>query len=119
MPLTTTAFVLGGLNLIGVPLTAGFISKWYLVLAAVQDQLWIVVVLILVGSLLSVVYIWRVVEVAYFSDPPEDSPKKEAPAWLLVPTWIMLGATVYFGIFDRIPVTFAIRAAETLLGVSP
>jgi multicomponent Na+:H+ antiporter subunit D len=119
MPLTTAAFVLGGLNLIGVPLTAGFVSKWYLVLAAIQEQLWVVVVLILVGSLLSVVYVWRVVEVAYFCDPPEDSPKKEAPAWLLVPTWMMLGATVYFGIFDKIPVMFARRAAETLLGVSP
>ncbi len=119
MPLTSAAFVLGGLNLIGVPLTAGFVSKWYLVLAAVREQSWLVVFLILLGSLLAVVYVWRVVETAYFCDPPEDSPKGEAPAWLLVPTWIMLGATLYFGIFNRIPVSFATRAAETLLGVAP
>ena len=34
MPLTAAAFVAGGLSLIGVPLTAGFVSKWYLVLGA-------------------------------------------------------------------------------------
>jgi multicomponent Na+:H+ antiporter subunit D len=119
MPITTAAFVLGGLNLIGVPLTAGFVSKWYLVLAAVQEQMWGVVFVFLTGSLLAVVYIWRVVEVAYFSDPPENGPKGEAPAWLLVPTWMMLGSTVYFGIFERIPITFAESAARTLLGVSP
>lgn len=119
MPLTTAAFVLGGLNLIGVPLTAGFISKWYLVLAAIQERMWFVAVLMLIGSLLALIYVWRVVEVAYFSDPPEDAPTGEAPAWLLVPTWMMLGATLYFGLFARIPVGFARRAAESLLGGGP
>lgn len=36
MPLTTAALVTGGLGLIGVPLTAGFVSKWYLVIAAIE-----------------------------------------------------------------------------------
>lgn len=40
MPLTMGAFVVGGLSLIGVPLTAGFISKWYLMLASFQDGRW-------------------------------------------------------------------------------
>ena len=31
MPLTSAAFVVGGLSLIGVPGTAGFISKWLLI----------------------------------------------------------------------------------------
>ena len=36
MPVTMAAFVLAGLSLIGVPLTVGFISKWYLILAALE-----------------------------------------------------------------------------------
>ena len=40
MPWTFAAIIIGGLSLIGVPLTVGFISKWYLVLAALEDQLW-------------------------------------------------------------------------------
>ena len=66
MPFTMAAFVAGGLSLIGVPLTVGFVSKWYLVQAALEQGLWPVAVVVLVGSLLAVVYVWKVVEVAYF-----------------------------------------------------
>ncbi|GIT48922.1 MAG: hypothetical protein Ct9H300mP14_08500 [Gammaproteobacteria bacterium] len=36
MPWTSAAFVVGGLSLIGVPLTAGFVSKWLLVVAVLE-----------------------------------------------------------------------------------
>src|SRR5690606_31275525 len=68
MPLTMASFVIGGLSLIGVPGTVGFISKWYLVLAAFELGWWLLIVVILVGSLLAVAYIWKVVEVAYFHE---------------------------------------------------
>ena len=43
MPWTMTAFALAGLSLIGVPLTAGFISKWYLIIAVMDaGQPWLV-----------------------------------------------------------------------------
>ena len=79
MPWTTAAFVGGGLGLIGVPATAGFVSKWYLVLAAFEAGYSWVAVLILLSSLLAVVYVWRFVEVAYFQDPPDDAQVSEAP----------------------------------------
>lgn len=41
MPWTFAAIVIGGLSLIGVPGTAGFISKWYLVTAALEQEAWI------------------------------------------------------------------------------
>jgi len=120
MPLTMGAFVLGGLSLIGVPLTAGFVSKWYLVLAALEGGLWPVAVMILLSSLLAVVYVWRVVEVAYFQDPPEGATKLErAPLGLLLPTWVLVGATVYFGVFTDQTAAVAARAARLLMGVAP
>ena len=70
MPITSFAFVLGGLGLIGVPLTAGFISKWYLLLGTLELGWWPVTVLLLISSLLAVAYVWRFVEVAYFQPPP-------------------------------------------------
>ena len=79
MPLTAFAFVLGGLSMIGVPLTAGFVSKWYLALGALQAGMWWVVPLILLASLLAVLYIWKVVEAAYFQEPPEGAECKDAP----------------------------------------
>ncbi|NQV60519.1 MAG: monovalent cation/H+ antiporter subunit D family protein, partial [Alphaproteobacteria bacterium] len=66
MPWTMTAIIVAGLSLLGVPLTAGFISKWYLVQAALQADLWWLVLLIALSSMLALVYIWRLVETMYF-----------------------------------------------------
>ncbi len=116
MPWTFAAIVIGGLSLIGVPLTVGFISKWYLVLAALEGGLWWVAVLVLLGSLLAVAYIWRVVEVAFFQPAPRKAPSQEAPLTLLLPTWALIGANVYFGINTELTVGVAHRAAEWLIG---
>ena len=72
--------------------------------------------LVLLGSLLAVVYVWRVVEVAYFQSPPAGSTNAgEAPAAMLVPTWIVIVATLVFGVWTSLPVGVARRAAELLL----
>jgi multicomponent Na+:H+ antiporter subunit D len=119
MPWTMAAFVLGGLSLIGVPATVGFISKWYLVLGAVQGGHWFVAGIILLGSLLAVVYVWRVVEAAYFHEFLGELQVREAPLSMLIPTWILVGANVYFGLNASLTAGVASRAAEILLGVSP
>ena len=62
MPWTFAAFVVGGLSLIGVPGTVGFVSKWYLVLGALAGDQYLVAALILISSLLAVFYVWKVVE---------------------------------------------------------
>ena len=96
----------------------GFVSKWYLVMGALENGLWPVAVLILLSSLLALVYIWRVVEVAYFRQAPEEAPEiSEAPASLLVPIWALVGGTVFFGVFTSLSVGLASAAARMLLGV--
>ncbi len=120
MPLTMAAIVVGGASLIGVPLTIGFVSKWFLVMAAIENGLWPVAVLVLLGSLLAIVYVWRVVEVAYFMEPmPGKDPVKEAPWSILVPVWLLVAANVYFGVDTRLSVQIAQAAADSLFGVSP
>ncbi|HMB76799.1 MAG TPA: proton-conducting transporter membrane subunit, partial [Kiloniellaceae bacterium] len=117
MPWTMAAFVAGGLSLIGVPLTAGFISKWYLVSGALEAGWWPVAILIVASSLLAVIYIWRVVEVAYFSPAPEGRPPvTEAPLGMLLPVWVLVAANVYFGINADLTVDIAEEAALALLG---
>ena len=117
MPLTMAAFVVGGLSLIGVPLTVGFISKWYLILAAVDLGWWPVVAAIVIGSLLAVIYIWRVVEAAYFQDA-DGEPVREAPLSLLAPTWILIITNIWFGIDTRLTVGMAERAVQLLTGAN-
>lgn len=119
MPFTMAAFVVGGLSLIGVPLTAGFISKWVLIKATLEMGWWPVAALILFTSLLAVIYIWKVVEVAYFKDSDQPAVRDEAPLSLLIPTWVMIAANLYFGIDTSISVDTASRAAAALIGVPP
>lgn len=120
MPLTMAAIVVGGLSLIGIPLTVGFISKWYLLVAVLEPGWWPIAVLILLGSVLAVIYVWRIVEVAYFKEPlVTKSPVKEAPISFLVPIWTLIIANIYFGIDTRLSVQVAEAAAKSLFGVIP
>ena len=63
----------GALSLVGVPLTVGFISKWYLLLAALEQGWWPLAVVVVLTSLLAAVYCGRVIEAAYFRDPEPGS----------------------------------------------
>ncbi len=117
MPWTLTAFALAGLSIIGVPTTAGFISKWYLVLASVEVGAWWLVALIVITSLMAVYYIWRVIEAAWFSPRPQGAVAvQEAPLALLLPTWLVVGLNFYFGLDTRLTVGASTAAAEALLG---
>lgn len=117
MPLTMAAFTIAGLSIIGVPLTAGFISKWYLVSAALEQNHWIIAALVLGGSLLAVVYIGRILEAAYFQQPDESQANsvKEAPWLMLVPMWVLVIANIYFGIDTSLTTEAAEAAADMLL----
>lgn len=117
MPWTMSAFALGGLSLIGVPLTAGFISKWYLIIAALEQGWWWLALALLMTSLIAVMYVWKVVEAAWFRElPAANSNVQEAPLSLLVPTWVLVTANLWFGIDTRYSAGLAARAAEWLLG---
>jgi multicomponent Na+:H+ antiporter subunit D len=123
MPWTMAAFVLAGLSLIGVPGTAGFISKWYLITAALESGSWgpALVVIIIISSLMAVVYIWRIVEIAYFQPADEQAADKqedasEAPLFLLLATWTAVALNFYFGLSAALPVELADSAARILMG---
>lgn len=116
MPWTMTAFIIAGLSLIGVPLTAGFVTKWHLILAALDGGLWPIAVFLLGTSVLALLYVWRVVEVAFFHAPLRRMAVREAPLSLLLPTWFLTLACLYFGIETSLPVGLAEHAAEALMG---
>ena len=120
MPWTISAFTIGGLSLIGVPLTAGFISKWYLILAALEQGWWWLAVVVLATSLIAVMYVWKIVEAAWFRAlPAHHADVTEAPLSLLVPVWVLTAANIWFGIDTRWSAAMAARAADVLLGGAP
>jgi len=83
-----------------------------------QDS-WLLAALVLIGSLLAIIYVWRVVEVAYLRPAPAGATVREAPLSMLIPTWILIGASIYFGIDTSLTVGVARQAADMLLGVAP
>ena len=120
MPWTFAALVIAGLSLIGMPGTAGFISKWYLVSAAVEQQNWLIAFIILVGSLLAVVYVWKMVETLFFRDADATTASvREAPLLLLLPTWFLVLANLYFGFNTELTVDIARSAATMLVNITP
>jgi multicomponent Na+:H+ antiporter subunit D len=115
MPWTFGAIFIAGLSLIGLPGTAGFISKWYLVLAALEQQAWLIAAVILGGSLLAVIYMWKLVETLFFAPATEtNSEVREAPLSLLLPTWVLVLANIYFGIHTDLTVNVAGQAVQML-----
>jgi multicomponent Na+:H+ antiporter subunit D len=116
MPLTAAALVVAGLGMIGVPGTVGFVSKWVLVSAAIEREFFGITLLILLSSLLALVYVWRLVEVMYLSEAPAGAVASEAPRSYLVPTWILISGSVYFGLTTDQTLGIASAAARQLLG---
>ena len=119
MPLTMATFVAGGLALIGVPLSAGFVSKWYLIQGALEEGWWPLSILIGFTSILAVIYVWKVVEVAYFEESSEKSFEgSEAPLSMLIPTWLLVIASYYFGVDATTTMDIALQASESLTRIS-
>lgn len=116
MPFTMAGFTILGLSMLGVPGTAGFVSKWYLGMAAAELGWWWLVALIVLSSLITLVYIGRVIEVAYFREPTlAVAAATEAPASLLVPGLLLALGCIWFGLDTSLSVGIAARAAQALV----
>lgn len=118
MPFSSGAFTLAALSIIGLPPTAGFMAKWYIVEGCVRrgGAGYIFLALALLGTLLSAVYCLRVVYYLFFQ-PPSDavSGAREAPASMAVPMGLLASGVLVLGVFSSW-VAPALRAyAEVLL----
>ena len=120
MPYTMAAFVAAGFSLIGVPSTVGFISKWYLILGALEKDWWLVAILIILSSLLAVIYFWKVIEYAYFKNRTDGATEIiDVPLSMLIPIWVMVGSNFYFGLNTNFTISAAMKAATSLIGDVP
>lgn len=116
MPITMSAVVIACLSLVGVPGTAGFVSKWYLIVAAIEVGWWWLGLLIVLSSMLTVIYVGRFFECVWFREPAGEVARAgEPPLEMLVPICILAAATVYFGIDTELTAGMAERAAIVLL----
>ena len=102
MPFTCFALLLAILAMIGLPPSAGFVTKWYLILAILDAQKYPFLVFIFVSTLLMIVYFWRLIEIIYVRTTPQNNPSKlqiaEAPMSMLIPSLILGCLTFAIGI---------------------
>ncbi len=116
MPFTMAAFTIGALSMIGVPPTAGFFSKWYLILGAIDANQWEFLVALIFSSLVNVVLFFRIIEFAYYpsfsnqhGDAHGSEKIDEAPASMLVPLLIVAAGLLVIGVFTGKIVTYIIQ----------
>ena len=116
-PLAAIAITIAGLSLVGIPGTAGFLSKWLLIQAILELPTGAValLVVVLLSSLMSVVYLARFLETLFFSAPPvgSDTPLPHSAVTILV---VLALASVYFGLAPTLPMELTTQAADNLLG---
>ena len=119
MPFTAACFTIAGLSLIGVPFTAGFISKYLLIEAAFTATLpvpqLLIVLMIVASSLLAVAYIGRVVYEMYLAEPDGSVVHGRVPLGMLIPLGFMTAANVYAGLDAEGLTGLARQAADILL----
>jgi multicomponent Na+:H+ antiporter subunit D len=123
MPFTCFALLLAILAMIGMPPSAGFVTKWYLIMAILDARKYPFLVFIFVSTLLMIVYFWRLVEIIYVRPTPKSNSSElrvaEAPMSMLVPSLILGGLTFAVGIawmtgiitpvLDAVNSTFGLR----------
>jgi multicomponent Na+:H+ antiporter subunit D len=140
MPLTAAAFTLAAASKVGIPPTAGFVSKFYLIMGALEARRWPFIIVILASSLISAVFYLRVINLIYFNrheeksqtnnifiNPPASLPpftkgdkwglKREIPLAMLIPTIILSLGCAIFGILARVPLLVVRPAVRLLLGM--
>ena len=102
MPFTMTAFTIGALSMIGVPYTAGFVSKWYILAGAFQADNLVALGTIIASTALNAAYFLPIVYMAWFEkeDANSNNDHGEAPFPAVLALMITAALTIGFFAFN-------------------
>lgn len=104
MPITMATFTVSALGFIGIPLIAGFITKWYLCLGSLEAGTFFFVMVMLGSSLLNAAYWLPVVYIAYFKEPLDGDTRMNEAHWtMLYPCVFCAVYAIALGTFAEIP----------------
>jgi multicomponent Na+:H+ antiporter subunit D len=110
MPWTMVAFGIGTLSMIGLPPAAGFVSKWYMVSGAMQQEQWFAVAVMLVSTLLNASYFLPILHRAFFRPLSAEAvahPHGEAPLLMVAALTMTAAGTVALFFFPDVPLALA------------
>ncbi len=116
MPLVMSVFSIGAFSMVGIPMTNGFISKWYLAIGALDVDKPLYVAVILLSSLLNGVYYLPIVVNAFFGEGKESVTVHHKLPWkMTLPLIILASAIIITGIFPKLMLGLADKAVMFLL----
>lgn len=120
MPKTLACFSIAGLSLVGVPLTAGFISKWYLAVGSLNAESGILgfvgISTIMISALLTGGYLVTVTARAFFALRTDEVQESFEPNnYMIVPLAILTAGIVIFGVYPAPVINFVSAIAHAIV----
>ncbi|MBQ3587008.1 MAG: proton-conducting membrane transporter [Oscillospiraceae bacterium] len=120
MPKTFVCFTVAGLSLVGVPLTAGFVSKWYLALGALQTGSGLMgfvgISVVMVSALLTAGYLVSVTAKVFFAKRSDEVQQSFEPnSYMLAPLAVLIAFIVIFGVFPAPVISFVSQIAQSIM----
>jgi len=121
MPITMTAFTIGALSMIGVPPTAGFVSKWYILAGAFQADNYAALATIILSTALNAAYFLPIIYLAWFEkdNTPAGKEHGEAPFAAVLALVITAALTLGFFVFNAPAVELESQLVKPLMQGQP
>ena len=111
MPWTMGAFAIAALSMIGVPPTAGFMSKWYILMGAIEVEHFFAIGVIILSTLLNAGYFMPIVYRAFFKkaadNPGHSDDHGEAPLPVVIALTATAAGTILLFFFSGLPLELA------------
>ena len=103
------------LSLIGIPVTGGFLAKFYVFQAAMQSHLTGLVIIGVINSAIASYYYLRVIVVMYMREPSKEVPVTRMSPGLIVALSACVLATIYLGVLPDRVLAYAMQSARALI----
>ena len=119
LPLSTTAFALAGVSIIGLPFSSGFIGKWFLLESSLTNGNWGFAIIVIIGGLLAAGYIFKVLGFAFTEASVPQESKVISPYMEWVPLFLAIMAIIVG--FFTMPLLSLINTGNPfgIIGVQP
>lgn len=106
------------LSLTGIPATIGFIGKFYVFAAAIQRHFYVLAVIGILNSVISLYYYMRPVREMFLEAPEEDAPQFNSEIWNYGLMGVLAIATIALGLYPPPIIAFASRSLHFFTGAA-
>ncbi len=110
-PLAAACLTVYLLSLLGLPVTAGFLGKFYIFKAALNSRLVWLVILMAINSVIGAYYYLRVLVVMYMREPQQEWARPPMPSGVALAIFLTAAGTIYLGLFPNALMGFASQSS--------